>query len=190
MRKSKAETAETREYILTTAALVFRRDGIADTSLSDVMHAAGLTHGGFYRHFQSKEQLVSEALQKSFDISFDGLEAAATGKHADEAVSALVNYYLSPKRRDNFQDACPLAALGSDLRHGDAETRGVATVGWQRLIGILQSKFDGLTAREARIRATAMASTMVGSMMLSRILEDTAASNALLKDTREFLAHR
>jgi len=187
MRKSKSDTAATRDHILETASIAFRRDGVENTGLSDVMHAAGLTHGGFYRHFDSKEKLLAEALQRACVQAFDAMELESEGKTSTDALAAIITYYLSPAQRDNFEKACPLAALGSDLRHSDDATRDIAAQGFQRVVGMLQSRIEGLSTRDARVRATAMASAMVGGMMLSRILVGTPASDTVLKDTRKFL---
>jgi len=187
MRKSKSDTAATRDHILATASIAFRRDGIENTGLSDVMHAAGLTHGGFYRHFDSKEQLLAESLQHACGQAFDAMELEGEGKSPADALAAIVTYYLSPKQRDNFETACPLSALGSGLRHSDQATRDIAASGFQRVVGMLQSHLEGLSTRDARARANAMASAMIGSMMLSRILLGTSASDTVLKDTRKFL---
>src|SRR5262244_1986400 len=108
MRKSRIEAAKTRERIVTAAAAEFRQHGIAATGLADLMKAAGLTHGGFYRHFASKDQLVAEATTAALDALLEGMAAHPT-------VSAAVAAYLSTRHRDNPASGCPLAALGGEL---------------------------------------------------------------------------
>ena len=140
MRKSKAEAAETRKRIVAAAAAEFRKNGIVATGLADLMKAAGLTHGGFYKHFESKDQLVAEA-------------CAEAGRELSEKVAAntakgsAVSSYLSTRHRDNPADGCPLAALGPELARCDEKTRAVATAGFERLVGILAGQFGKLAAR-------------------------------------------
>ncbi|HEX4811062.1 MAG TPA: TetR/AcrR family transcriptional regulator [Bryobacteraceae bacterium] len=187
MKKSKQETAETHEDILNAAALEFRRNGIAETGLSEVMASAGLTHGGFYRHFESKEQLVAEACEKAFATVLDEVERRATRNSAENTLSTLVNGYLSNRHRDDFRNACPLAALGSDLRRADAKTRKVASAGFDRFVSIVEGQLDKLPPPEAKARATSIMAAMVGAMVLARIVDKPSVSNRILKSTRELI---
>jgi TetR/AcrR family transcriptional regulator, transcriptional repressor for nem operon len=187
MRKSRKETAETRELILNTAAREYRQNGIAETGLAEVMNAAGLTHGGFYRHFESKEDLVSQSLQRTFDQLFEGMDASGVGKTANDALAAIVNHYLSPGQRDHFERACPLAALGSELRRADDSTRDVVSSGVGQFVSILRKRIDRLPPRQAKAKATAMVSALVGGMVLARLVNDRTVSNSILKDTRDFI---
>lgn len=187
MRKSRAETAETHALILDTAAREFRKNGIAETGLLDVMKAAGLTQGGFYRHFDSKDELVCESLQGAFDELFDAMESRGVGATEHDAMAAIVSHYLSPKQRDQFENACPLAALGSDLRRADNKTKGVASEGLDRFVNVIRKRLGGMPPREAKARAMAIVSAMVGSMLLARLTNSTTVSNSILKDTRDFI---
>ena len=128
MRKSREEAAQTRRRIVEAASCEFRKNGIVATGLNDLMKAAGLTHGGFYKHFESKDQLVAEATTAAVDALLEGMAAHPT-------ISAAVAAYLSTRHRDNPASGCPLAAIGSELcpvrredaRGGDGglrETRG------------------------------------------------------------------
>src|ERR1700720_580384 len=123
LRKSNKEAAQTREAIVAAAADHIRRTGIGEGSLADVMAAAGLTHGGFYRHFRNKEHLVSEAL------SVAGEKAIATiGRNmAKGGLDAAVDGYLSKSHRDALTPICPFAALGSELARSREETKAAAT---------------------------------------------------------------
>ncbi|WP_035358339.1 TetR/AcrR family transcriptional regulator, partial [Edaphobacter aggregans] len=95
MRRSREEAAATRQRIVDTASHEFRENGIAETGLSELMGAAGLTQGGFYRHFESKDQLVGEAIERSFDQMIGELAASIKGKPPDAAFKAVVDGYLS-----------------------------------------------------------------------------------------------
>ena len=97
MKKSKLEAAETRRRIVKTAAAEFRRHGIHDTGLSGVMSAAGLTHGGFYRHFDSKDELVAEACAAAMEPAAENTVASACYGAANDSLEAIVTSYLCPE---------------------------------------------------------------------------------------------
>src|SRR5258708_20942185 len=101
MRKSREEAAETRARIIRKASKEFNQHGIAGTGLADVMRSAGLTHGGFYKHFQSKDELVAEALER-------GLEKVIEHSAGEPATSEFLKEELSPRHPDDFDNACPL----------------------------------------------------------------------------------
>src|SRR5882757_11356489 len=104
MRKSKAETAKTRERILEAASAQFLSHGITEAGLARLMRAAGLTHGGFYRHFASKDQLVSEACSQAAQSLASGLKSQIEGKPPDQALPLLVGKYLSRSHRDRSEE--------------------------------------------------------------------------------------
>jgi TetR/AcrR family transcriptional repressor of nem operon len=183
MRKSREEAAETRERIVDTAAHEFGQHGIAETGLADVMAAVGLTHGGFYKHFESKGQLVAEAIEKSMDSQRLSMEKAK----GDEALEAIVKVYVSSTHRDNTEEVCPVAALGSELHRADERTRDAASRGIVRLISLIESRLTYLSPKEAKSRAHAILAAMVGSVVLSRIVMSPKLSDSLLRDTREFI---
>src|SRR6201987_2085517 len=151
MRKAREEGAETRKRIVRAAARKFREQGIVATGLADLMKAAGLTHGGFYKHFASKDQLVAEATTAALDTPLEGIAAHPT-------VTAAVAAYLSPRHRDNPASGCPLAALGSELARSDKKTREAATAGFVRLVNILGGKTN---TRDARRQALVAAASMI-----------------------------
>src|SRR5258707_3203845 len=105
MRKSREEAAQTRKRIVTAASEEFRKNGIVATGLNDLMKAADLTHGGFYKHFESKDQLVAEACAEAVEAMIERLTAAG---------SSAVAMYLSTRHRDDPAVGCPLAAIGSE----------------------------------------------------------------------------
>src|SRR5260370_30491837 len=130
MRRAKEGAAETRRRIVRAAACEFCEKGIDATGLADVMKGAGLTHGGFYKHFASKDQLVAEATTAALDTLLEGMAAHPT-------VNAAVAAYLSARHRDNPASGCPLAAVGSELSRPDNKAREAATRGSVRLVDIL-----------------------------------------------------
>jgi TetR/AcrR family transcriptional repressor of nem operon len=187
MRKSKADTAKTREHIVETASKQFRRYGISDAGLARLMAAAGLTHGGFYRHFASKDQLVTEACHKALLSLTDGLDARIAGKSPNRALSLLLEKYLSRTHRDQPATGCVLAALGSELARSDAATRDAATNGFLRLAGLIARQLKSLPPDEAQDRSLAVAAAMAGAITLSRIVTDAPTSNALLRAPKNFI---
>jgi len=186
MRRSRQDAAATRERIVEAASREFRLNGIAE-GLEDIMKTAGLTHGGFYKHFESKSQLISEAVALAFDQLVDGLETAVDGKAAKTALASIVQQYLSPAMRDHVESACPLSAIGTELRRTGPETSAIVSKGIQRLISLIASQFPHLSPRQAKTRAHGIAAAMVGGIVLSRLARDKNLADSMLRDTREFI---
>lgn len=177
MRKSREEAAETRKRIVQAAACEFREKGIVATGLADLMKAAGMTHGGFYKHFESKDQLVAEACARAVEESIGGMEAQPT-------IHAAVAGYLSTRHRDNPASGCPFSAIGSELGRTDGKTREAAAAGFERLVTLLAGKSK---AKDARRRALVAATTMIGAVTMSRVVGDPALSAEILAEVGESL---
>lgn len=182
MRKSKEETAKTRVRIVQSAATELRKHGIARTALAELMHEAGLTHGGFYRHFESKDQLVSEACAAAMDSIIESINTAVSRKGATNSLRLSVSRYLSKDHRDHPEHGCPLAGLGSELARCDDDVRKVATDAFRRLAKVVEGQLD-LPGGAAKRRAIVSACAMIGAMTMSRIVDDPALSDAILKET-------
>ncbi len=187
MRRSREDAAATRERIVETASHEFRVNGIAESGLADVMKTAGLTHGGFYKHFESKTQLISEAIALAFDQILDELEAAIDGKAPKAALATLVQQYLSPGLRDHVEGSCPLSAIGTELRRSDPKTRETVLKGMQRLISLIASQLTDLSPLQAKARAHGIAAAMVGGIVLSRLAHNKTLAGSILRDTRDFI---
>jgi len=190
MRRSKQDAAETRRRIIIAAAAEFRRNGITDTSNSDLMAAAGLTHGGFYRHFESKDQLVAEACDAAARSMVDKFAAAAVGKSARRRLGAATARYLSTDHRDDPAHGCPLAALGSEVARCDEGVRSAATDGFRRLVAIIAAQYEGTRPDLAKQRALAAASMMIGALTMSRIVTDPELSSEILSQANSYLADK
>ena len=188
MKKSKVETAKTRRRIVETAAREFRRNGINATGLADVMAAAGLTHGGFYRHFESKDQLVGEACAAGLEFVVESAEAAARVCDGKRGFEAIVDNYLALAHRNDRCDGCPLAGLGSELARADDETRAAASAGFLALVDVLAKQIRRRKPEVAKSDALFALSAMVGAVTLSRIVADSDLSAAILRDTKRHLA--
>ena len=181
MRKSREEAARTRERIVTAAAKEFRKNGIVATGLADLMKAAGLTHGGFYKHFESKDQLVTEACAEAVESLIGKVTAAASGGLGAAAT------YLSTHHRDDPAAGCPISAIGSELGRSDEKTRAVATDGFLRLVEIFAGEFGETPPEVARRKAVVAVSTMIGALTVSRMVTDPELSTEILKEAEKSL---
>jgi TetR/AcrR family transcriptional repressor of nem operon len=182
LRKSKQEAAETRERIVKAAAAAFRRNGITGTGLSDLMAAAGLTHGGFYRHFDSKDQLVAEACDAAVDAMAKAMAAALSRHGKRNGIEAVATSYLSEDHRDDRSRGCPFAALASELVRSDDNTRAVATEGLLKIVDLIARQFGGMRPDAAKRRALVAFSTMVGALTLARMVTNPELSTLLLRE--------
>jgi len=186
VKKSKAETAATRKRIIEVASEAFRSRGIHATGVAEIMATAGLTHGGFYRHFDSKEQLITEALT----LSLDELVAAAE-EAADSGAGALLEHfqhYVSPEYRDNIAQTCPLAANGSELVRADEMTRRIASEGFKRIFATLARYIPAVDEDAATDSAIGIFTNMIGALTISRLVDDPALSDRILSVTRSQIA--
>lgn len=187
MRKSRQEAAETRRRIVKTAAEEFRTKGISETGLSELMAAAGLTPGGFYRHFDSKGQLIAESCDHASDEAIQMTREAAAESGVSDGLAAIIESYLSTEHRDNRGDGCPFAALGSELVRGEKRTRTAATQGFLRFAELIAEHMDGAKPSVARTRAMVVLSSMIGALTMARMVNDPALSVAILRHTRKHL---
>ena len=177
MRYSKDHKAETNQQILQEASRRFRRDGITATGLQPLMKALGLTHGGFYAHFKSKDDLVEQALQTAAQQSRDYWSKK---QEEEGGVNKLVDSYLSAKHRDTPEKGCPLPTMSMEMGQlGKASATTDKMV--ERLLSLLHS--DHADAPHAAV----MLSAMVGALSLSRSVTDPALSEQLLEQTRAWI---
>ena len=182
MRKSNKEAAETRRAIVAAAADHIRRTGIAEASLADIMAGAGLTHGGFYKHFRDREQLIAEALVAAGEAAAEKLSEI----RSEKGLNAALDSYLSADHRDAETPTCPMGALGSEAARGSGRTRAAAAAVIERMIGILA---EDASSAEVRGEALVDYATMVGAITLARIVSGTPLSDEILDRTRRRL-HR
>ena len=181
MRVSKEQMAVHRRHILDSAAKLFREQGFDAVTVADVMKAAGLTHGGFYRHFASKDALIAAAIGEA------QAQAAAHPDFPAEDLPRYVAAYLSPEHRDQAGSGCPVAGMGPAAIRAGAEARQVMTDGLKRQIARLSKSAPGKTAPEKRQAAIAAWGAMVGSLILARLSDDAALSDEILTATKHAL---
>ena len=184
-RTPNSRKEDTHDRILEVAARALRREGYAGTGVAAVMKEAGLTHGGFYAHFGSRDALLVEALERA------GAESGAVVRRAVEegatrGVSpfrAMVNTYLSDEQLGSLESGCPVAALGCDMPRQSRPVRKAAAKGVQQLIDAVRATLP--SASEAT--ATVITGTLVGSLQMARTLGDTPAGRAMLAGVRSSL---
>jgi TetR/AcrR family transcriptional repressor of nem operon len=188
MRKSRSEAAETRQRIVRTASGVFRREGLGTPALDDLMAEAGLTRGGFYRHFASRDHLVAESLTVAFDGLIASMTAAIDERGERSPMEVASELYLNEAHRDGPAEGCPLAALGSELARASESVRDVATDGLRRMIETIAAGDEFEPEADAREQALVSLSTMIGALSMARMVTDPDLSSALLTRVNAHLA--
>jgi len=178
MGHSQTEKARNRERILAEASQQVRRDGLESVGVGALMKSVGLTHGGFYGHFESRSALLAEALQRALQEG----EANAQASAASGRLSDMVRSYLSRTHRDARDSGCAVAALVSDVARADDDARSIMTRHVESFIAAVAKTLDG-----DEERAVVAVSAMVGALALSRVVADPARSNAILKLVRDHL---
>jgi TetR/AcrR family transcriptional repressor of nem operon len=181
MKVSRAQAEENRRTVVEAAGRLFREHGVKGVGLAELMGAAGLTHGGFYKQFKSKDDLVAEACDQALDDGADKWTRIVAKAETDgaDALAALVQHYLSPAHRDRVGTGCALAGLGPDTVRHDPGLRPRFEFAIQDYAGILEQAMQGLGANGDAALATL--STMVGALLLSRMVEDEAYSRHILE---------
>lgn len=176
----------THDRIVRTAAHAIRGAGFAGVGVADVMKRAGLTHGGFYAHFPSREDLLAEALEQAGHDSRERLKAgmAACMAKGHSRLRALVESYLADSHLRSLDTGCPVAALGSEMPRQTEQVRDAAVA---RVQALLAGVADVLGPKAPPEAAGVIASQLVGTLQLARTLGDNARGRALLAATRRSL---
>ena len=176
---------ETHERIVQAAARAIRRHGYAGVGVADVMKEAGLTHGGFYAHFKSRDELLVEALARAGHDSGAAIARAAQARRArgGSTFRAFVDSYLSEQHLASMDTGCPVAALGCDMARQTGAVREASAQRVDRLIAAVRETLPGAT----RAAATVIAGTLVGTLQLARALGDNADGRAVLAAARKAL---
>jgi TetR/AcrR family transcriptional regulator, transcriptional repressor for nem operon len=170
MRRSREEAAETRRRIVEQASRLFRARGIDAVSVADIMGALGLTVGGFYRHFDSKDALVAEAI-----------DAASVASTQVAAAAPLLAQYLSDLHRRHPERGCPVAALCSEVGHQSRSTRRAFTAALERLIAAVEQ----VRPRASRQQVLHTTAAMVGGLVLARASADDQLAAEILQAVRD-----
>ena len=183
MRYAKGHKDATHQQILDVASRRFRREGIDTVGVASLMADVGLTHGGFYSHFASKEELARDAVGFALDRGRE--EMARAAGRAPGGFEAVVRNYLSLLHRDRPDRGCALAAVGSELSRHPAQTRAAIAEQIEATIDLMASHLPGPNADRNRSRAAVIFGLMVGALQLARLTRDSARSDRILADAAE-----
>jgi len=175
---TREQAAANREKILEVAGTLFRERGFDGIGVADIMKRAGLTHGGFYGHFASKDDLAAEITERV--LTREGWLERLTGT-ANPSVGDVVRNYLSPRHRDDAGRGCLFAALGSDVARQPRSVRRAFTEGFRLRVDALRRLLPGRSAAARRQRALATMAGLVGALMLSRAVDDPKLSDDILE---------
>ena len=183
MRYPAAQTAEKHTKALQSASRLFRERGFSGASISEIMTATGLTHGSFYNHFDSKEDLLAEAFAHASEQSMAALENFGS---SEEGKQTMLRDYLSAEHRDDPGNGCIMAALATDFQT-QPKTRAVVTHHIRSLISKFGERFPWSSKRNKRKQAIHTLATMVGGLILARVVNDPELSNEILGSSLETL---
>ncbi|PTM39487.1 TetR/AcrR family transcriptional regulator [Bosea sp. 124] len=176
MRVSRQQAAENRKRVIETASRLFRENGFDGIGLKDLMAGAGLTQGGFYKQFESKDELVAVATRRALESVAERWSTAATAR-PDDSLRAVCEFYLSRGHSAERADGCPIVALGSDAARQGPEVKAVFEAGMR---GYLDS-VTGWLGEGREDDAMVVLSTMVGALLLSRIVNDETLGRRFLE---------
>jgi TetR/AcrR family transcriptional regulator, transcriptional repressor for nem operon len=180
MRVTREQAAQNRERVLDTASKLFRERGFGGIGVADLMKSAGLTHGGFYGQFESKEDLMAQASARALEASLNRWRRLAERASADP-LSAVTSAYLSSAHRDRPGDGCLLAALGAEASREGPAVRRAVTEGTRAYVEMLAGLVPGRSKDVRRERALATFADMVGAIVLARAVDDAALSREILQ---------
>jgi TetR/AcrR family transcriptional repressor of nem operon len=182
MGSSQAEKQASHKRIVEAAAAQIRRDGIDAVRVSELMREAGLTHGGFYRHFDSREQLIEEAIDTALTEGSRRTDTAA-GVDRGAALAQIIEGYLSKAHRDNPQAGCGVAALPADVSRGGSRARQAYGQQVRRYIDRLVGLVAPAEPDPKRDEAVLILSALVGAVSMARAVDDAELSDEILRRT-------
>lgn len=190
MRYDAEHKQRTHEKVLKAAAKTIRAKGPDRVAVAEVMAQAGLTHGGFYAHFASKDDLIAAAVGQMFAESHARLVHETENRSPHEALTGYIDFYLSRAHRDARRSGCPIAALSSDLPRLNAKVRNQFADGRQRLIAALAGLLEQTGKRSAHAEANSTFAELLGALSLARMEPDAALSDAILDNSKQSIKRR
>ncbi|RUW58592.1 TetR/AcrR family transcriptional regulator [Mesorhizobium sp. M7A.F.Ca.US.008.03.1.1] len=179
MRVSRTQAAENRETVINVASRLFRERGFDGIGLKDLMKGAGLTQGAFYKQFESKDDLAALASRRAME-SATHKWSAATAADPEHPLDAVISFYLSMDHRGERMDGCPVVALGSDAARQGAEVKASFEAGIKAYLEMLGGWVGEGDSEKTGNKAMAVLSTMVGAVVLSRVVNDPDLAQAFL----------
>ena len=190
MRYDAEHKQKTRERVLKEAAKAIRADGPDRIAVAGIMAKAGLTHGGFYAHFKSKDDLVAQSIEQMFIDAGRRFARSTENLSPIEGLVAYIDFYLSPAHRESRDVGCPLAALSADLPRMPGAAREGFGRGVAGLTDALAGQLSAAGYDEAETLAPSILSELVGALSLSRAVPDQAQSDAFLDRSRAAVKRR
>jgi TetR/AcrR family transcriptional regulator, transcriptional repressor for nem operon len=186
MPRSTAHKARTRARIIETAARAFRERGVEPVGIAEVMHEAGMTHGGFYAHFPSKEALVAEAAVLGLAESRREFVSEAAEANPQAPLVEIIRRYVSRHHRDHPGEGCAIPTLSSEVAREPDAVRHAFTTALEEFITLLMDYMPGTTPEAQHDAALVLAAGMSGAVALSRAVDDSTLSDRLLLAARRF----
>lgn len=184
VRYPRGHKEKTRDQIVDTAARAFREEGVAGVGIGELMGRAGLTHGGFYAHFASKDALVAEACSRAVDQTWAQMNALVAQAPPGEELATFIRGYVSRTHRDDPGGGCMMPTIGSEMARQDPDVRAAFTAQVRRVLENVQALMPPTPDREDR--ALTLLAGMAGAVLLSRAIGDPATSDRILKLNRDF----
>ena len=185
MRYSKEHKQETHTRIVKKAAVLLREKGAHGVGVADLMKEAGLTHGGFYAHFDSREALVIEAFAYAMDRSTERWRQIAAQTPPDKRLATIVDSYLTTVHRDDPGHGCAVPALGAEIARESPKTRKAFAARLDQMLDMIAEQMPDVPRKAARKQAMAMLATMAGTLLLARIAGNGELSDDILAAGRE-----
>jgi len=182
MANSRVEKARNHERILELAAARFREVGIEGVGVADLMKEAGLTHGGFYRHFGSRDDMVAEVVERAMASGRKALDRMTQDKgERHDVLAGLIDFYLSAAHRDSLPTSCPVTALARDVARSNDRARRAYTQSVAAFLDLFTRLAGGDRPKVRRAKAVGALSTLVGALSLARAVNDERLSAEILK---------
>ncbi|BBO05702.1 MULTISPECIES: TetR/AcrR family transcriptional regulator [Bradyrhizobium] len=185
MRYSREHKQETHDRIVKRASVRLREKGAHGIGVADLMKEAGLTHGGFYAHFDSREALVIEAFGYAMDRSMEHWRKITDEVSPDKRLAMIAEAYLSALHRDNPGHGCSIPALGAEIARESPKARKAFAGKLDEMIEVLADNIPNMPRKAARKQAVATLATMAGTMLLARIAGSSELSDEVLKVGRD-----
>jgi TetR/AcrR family transcriptional regulator, transcriptional repressor for nem operon len=180
MKKTATRSKEaSHDRIVDAASRAIRRSGYHGTGVADIMKAAGLTHGGFYAHFPSREAMLAEAADRAGCESVEQMARIAASAPPEHALQSMIQAYLSKEHVETVETGCATAALGSEMPRQAPEVRRAATRRIKEMIDLVSRQLPDWGKPGAHEHALATVATMVGALVLARAVDDPRLSDAL-----------
>ena len=190
MRYEPDYKAKTRQKVLAEAAKTMRAEGVQGMGVANVMGKAGLTHGAFYAHFESKDALIDETIKEMALVARGRFDAVTADLGPADALRAYVEFYLSPRHRDNEQTSCPLPWISADVTRLGASSRKRYGTSVATLTERVAERLRALGHADADAAAGSVVAELVGALALARAVSDKAQSDLILSRSRDSVIAR